>query len=163
MQSKGLPSEYLPLKVGLYWKYQYKGMPRQPVEVDMRITEEKKIEGKDYFHFSTWFNLTRGTDEGEVWIAWQDGSLYRWDGKSETEIFRPMAKNIELGKNDPGMQIETSAGKFTDVYRFYDCPGCADAGSEFLFARGVGIVRVSMSAIWGGASYELMETNANRN
>jgi hypothetical protein len=159
MQSEGLPSEYFPLKTGLYWKYQYKGMSRQPVDVEVRITEEKEINGKQYFHFSTWFDLTRNV--GDVWIAWQDGAIYRWDGKNETKFFAPMAKKIELEKNDPGVQIETQAGKFSDVYRFHDCPGCADAGSEFIFARDVGIVRVSMSAIWGGASYELVETNAN--
>jgi hypothetical protein len=161
MQSNGLPSEYFPLKTGLYWKYQYKGMPRQPVEVDVRITEEKIIEGKNYFHFSTWFNLTRSASEGDTWIAWQDGVIYRWDGKNETNILAPLGKQIELTKDRTGMQIETPAGKFSDVYRFHDCPGCADAGTEFIFARNVGIVSVSMSAIWGGASYELIETNAN--
>ena len=160
MQSQGLPSEYFPLKVGLHWKYQYKGMPRQPVDVDVRITEEKKIEGKTYFHFSTWFNLTRSADEGDVWIAWQDGIVYRWDGKTETVLFGS-DKKTNLVKNDPGKQIETPAGKFTDVYQVNDCPGCADAGSEFFFARDVGIISVSMSAIWGGASYELISTNAS--
>ena len=161
MQSNGLPSEYFPLKTGLYWKYQYKGMPRQPVEVDVRITEQKEIEGKNYFHFSTWFNLTRSAEAADTWIAWQDGIIYRWDGKAETILFDPAVKQSELKKNDDVVQIETPAGKFTDLYRFQDCVGCADAGSEFIFARNVGIVSVSMSAIWGGASYELIETNAN--
>lgn len=161
MQSKGLPSEYFPLKVGLFWKYEYRGMPRQPVEVDVRITEEKKIEGKNYFHFSSWFNLTRGADEGEVWIAWQDGIVYRWDGKNETVVFSSDDKKTELGKNYLGKPIKTPAREFADVYSFRDCPGCADAGSEFFFAKGVGIVSASMSAIWGGASYELISTNAN--
>jgi hypothetical protein len=161
MQSEGLPSEYFPLKVGLYWKYQYKGMPREPVNVDLRITEEKKIEGKNYFHFSTWFYLTRNSPEGDLWIAWHEGVVYRWDGKDEMVLFAPDVKQTELGKNDPSVQVETPAGKFTDLYRFKDCLGCADAGAEFLFARNVGIVSVSMSAIWGGASYELIATNAN--
>jgi len=156
---EGLPSQYFPLKTGLYWKYQYKGMSRQPVDFEIRITEEKKIEGKNYFHFSNWFDLTNNA--GDVWIAWEDGTLYRWDGKNETKVLVPLAKKIELQKMDSGKQIETPAGKFTDVYRFHDCPGCADAGSEFIFARDVGVVSVSMSAIWGGASYELTETNAN--
>jgi hypothetical protein len=161
MESKGLPSEYFPLKVGLYWKYQYKGMPRQPVEVDVRITEQKRIEGKNYFHFSTWFNLTRSAEAADTWIAWQDGIIYRWDGKNQTILFGPAVKQSELGKNDPSVPIETPAGKFTDLYHFNDCLGCADAGGEFLFARNIGIVSVSMSAIWGGASYELIATNAN--
>jgi hypothetical protein len=161
MQSEGLPSEYFPLKVGLYWKYQYKGMPREPVDVDVRITEEKKIEGKNYFHFSTWFTLTRNAPEGDAWIAWHEGVVYRWDGKDEIILFGRAVKQTELMKNDPGVQVETPAGKFTDLYRFKDCLGCADAGAEFLFARNVGIVSVSMSAIWGGASYELIATNAN--
>lgn len=160
MKSEGIPSEYFPLKTGLYWKYQYKGLPRQPVDVDIRITEEKKIEGKNYFHFTTWFDLTRNVADGDVWIAWHDGSVYRWDGKSETIIFGQNLKDTELKKNDPGMQVETNAGQFTDVYRFKDCLGCADAGSEFLFARNIGVVKVTMTAIWGMASYELVETNA---
>ena len=161
MQSNELPSEYFPLKPGLYWKYQYKGMPRQPVEVEVRITDQKKIEGKNYFHFSTWFHLTRSADAGDIWIAWQDGVIYRWDGKNEMILFDSNVKQTELKKNDPALQVETPAGKFTDLYRFQDCVGCADAGAEYLFARDIGIVRVSMSAIWGGASYELIETNAN--
>lgn len=161
MQSEGLPSEYFPLKVGLYWKYQYKGMPREPVDVDVRITEEKKIEGKTYFHFSTWFNLTRGATEEDVWIALQDGVVYRWNGKDETILFGPAVEQAELKKNQPNALVETPAGKFTDLYRFSDCLGCADAGAEFLFAHNIGIVKVSMSAIWGGASYELISTNAN--
>lgn len=160
-EMQDLPSEYFPLKVGLQWKYLYKGMPREPVEVDVRITEEKKIEGRNYFHFSTWFDLTRNVADEDVWISWDHGTIYRWDGKNETKVFAPMVKKAELTKNDPGVQIETPAGKFSDVYRFNDCPGCADAGSEFIFARDVGIISVSMSAIWGGASYELTATNAN--
>jgi hypothetical protein len=161
MQSEGLPSEYFPLKVGLNWKYQYKGMPREPVDVDVRITEEKEINGKHYFHFSTWFTLTRNVPDSGVWIAWQDRTVYRSDGKNESVIVGPNIKQTELKKHDPGAQVETLAGKFTDVYRFNDCLGCADAGAEFLFARNIGIVRVTMSAIWGGASYELIETNTN--
>lgn len=160
MQSEGLPTEYFPLRTGLFWKYQYKGLPGQPIDVDMRITEEKKIEGKRYFHFSTWFDLTRNVADTEVWIAWQDGTVYHWDGKTETVIFGPDVKQTELKKNDPAMQVETPAGRFTDLYRFKDCLGCADAGTEFLFARDTGIVSVTMTAIWGIASYELIETNA---
>ncbi len=159
-ENSGLPKEYFPLKTGLYWKYRYSGMPRQPVDVEIRIGEEKEINGKRYFRFSTWFFLVRSVPSGEVWVSWHDGSIYVYDGKTEIRLIGNGIEQAEMKKNDPATPVEIESGKFTDVVLFQDCIGCADSGGQYYFAREKGIVLVTMSAIWGAAKYELVETNA---
>ncbi|HSE39510.1 MAG TPA: hypothetical protein VLH08_01990 [Acidobacteriota bacterium] len=157
---RGLPQEYFPLKTGLYWKYRYQGLPRGPVDVEVRVEEQKEINGKQYYRLSTWFTLTRNVPSGETWVSWSDGNVYLSDGKSENVVIGPGIEKTELKKNDPSAPVETPAGKFDDVLKFQDCLGCADSGTQYSLARGKGTVLVTMSAIWGSAQYELIETNA---
>jgi hypothetical protein len=158
--NSGLPKEYFPLKTGLYWKYRYTGMPRQPIDVELRISEAKEINGKQYFRASTWFTLTRNVPSGDVWLCWHDGSIYVYDGQNERRVIGSSIEQTTLKKNDGPSPVETPAAKFTDAILFQDCVGCADAGSSYYFARDKGIVLVTMVAIWGSAKYELLETNA---
>jgi hypothetical protein len=126
----------------------------------MRVEEQKEINGKQYYRLSTWFTLTRNVPSGEVWVCWNEGHVYVFDGKEENIVIGGKSENIEMKKNDPSSPMETPAGKFDDVYKFQDCLGCADSGTQYFLARGKGIVLVTMSAIWGSAQYELIETNA---
>jgi hypothetical protein len=159
-ESSGVPQEYFPLKTGLYWKYRYAGMPRNPVDVEIRIGEEKEINGKRYFRFSNWFTLSRNISSGDSWVSWHEGSIYLYDGKMENRVIGANIEQTELKRNDPASPVATAAGNFSDAILFQECVGCADAGSQYYFARGKGIVLVTMTAIWGGAQYELIETNA---
>jgi hypothetical protein len=158
--NSGLAKDYFPLKTGLYWKYRYTGMPRQPVDVELRISEEKEINGKLYFRATTWFSLTRNVTPGEVWVCWHEGNIYLYDGQNEKQVIGIGIEQTVFKKNDVLSPVETAAGKFTDVVLFQDCVGCADAGNNYYLARDKGVVLVTMSAIWGSAKYELIETNA---
>jgi hypothetical protein len=150
-----LPSEYFPLAVGNSWIYEYQGIPRTPQKIEVRILSTREIQGKQYFEFSRWFTLTPGESK-PMWIAWQDGSLYFWNGSEEKIIAGPILEDSSLIHSKEPMI--TPAGTFNDLMILRTCLSCADAGSTFTFARGTGVVSVSFLAIWGHASYELQET-----
>lgn len=155
----GLPSSYFPLKKGTYWKYEYKGLPRQPQVVEIRILESKEVNGKTYFLFSDWFTLTRA-ESRQAWIAWSDGALYTLDGTEERQAISTGLERTTLNKSEDPVTVP--GGNFPDTYTFQNCVGCEDAGNTYIFAKDVGIVSFRGTAIWGGASYELTETNANQ-
>jgi hypothetical protein len=156
----GLPAEYFPLKTGLFWKYQYTGMPRNPQIVEIRIKESKQINGKTYFLFSTWFTLTRNDPVSEMWIAWENGIIYAWDGSAENVLIGPAVADAKIAEGKEPVTV--SAGTYANTYTYQDGIGYADAGTMYVFARNTGMVSVGMIAIWGPANYELLETNANQ-
>ena len=154
----GFTADMLPMTVGNTWTYTYRGMPREPQTVEIKIDDAQDFNGKKYYHFTGWFSLTLRGDQGGVWLRHADGAIWMRTDSHEEKAVGTGLDNTELTVAPEDYETADGTVARADAV-FRTCVRCADAGGPMYFVRGKGVVLVGMSAIWGGASYKLIKAD----
>lgn len=135
-------SGYFPLNTGNTWTYKSQS-GENDFEMTISIEEKIAINGKDYFVVS---NLSSDSDT----IRMADQTIWTFKNNKEMMLF-----NFNAGDNTEyqfqSMNVTVNKGVTTEVRDrefsncisfFFDDPAIADEERGYIFAKGVGIIRM---------------------
>jgi hypothetical protein len=132
---------YFPLKVENSWYYK----SEQSYEEKVKITSQYELNNNQYHIMSTLgehsYPDTVRFENNIVWKIFGDTEIVWFDfNLVDGEQYQYKTYNVRV---ETGIIVQTYYGEFTNCIGFYfDVPGIADEEVGYVFAKGVGVVRI---------------------
>jgi hypothetical protein len=155
-----IPPDYFPLNPGNRWIYSKTDSRFKKTDtVRIEIVSTPIIKWKTYYVFNQ-LPFVPGLEAGNNILVRYDNATKRYlrltqDG--EMPLF-PVGPEADA-KFDAS--VDASNNPVANRMSYLTCLRCSDAGIEVVFDRGIGIVAIQSTFIWGAENYELKSALVN--
>jgi hypothetical protein len=155
-----IPPDYFPLNPGNRWIYSKTESRFKKTEtVRIEIISTPIIKWKTYYVFNQ-LPFVPGLESGNNILVRYDNVTKRYlrlTQEGETPLF-PVSPEADAQFD---ASVDASNNPVANRMSYLTCLRCSDAGMEVVFDRGIGVVAVQSTFVWGTENYELKSALVN--